>query len=149
LNTRTIRHYVDLQARAQPAAPYLIAPETNRVLSYAQLQADSIELGRYLAAQGLAVERLPLLVVPTELLADREGVTHPRFLITWNNVVVETRGGRVRAEGFASLLPEADRRVAVVFRRAGAQLDLLPPLVRSVVLVGGYRCASSHVRAAE
>jgi len=54
LNTRTIRHYVDLQARAQPAAPYLIAPETNRVLSYAQLQADSIELGRYLAAQGLA-----------------------------------------------------------------------------------------------
>ena len=54
MNTRTIRHYVDLQARAQPAAPYLIAPETNRVLSYAQLQADSIELGRYLAAQGLA-----------------------------------------------------------------------------------------------
>ena len=54
MNTRTIRHYVDLQARAQPAAPYLIAPETNRVLTYAQLQADSIELGRYLTAQGLA-----------------------------------------------------------------------------------------------
>ncbi len=51
--TRTIRHYVDLQARAQPAAPYLIAPETGRVLTYAQLKADSIELGRYLVAQGL------------------------------------------------------------------------------------------------
>src|SRR5882757_5794028 len=50
---RTIRHYVDLQARAQPAAPYLIAPETGRVLTYAQLQADSIELARYLVAQGL------------------------------------------------------------------------------------------------
>ena len=54
MSTRTIRHYVDLQARAQPDAPYLIAPETDRVLTYAQLQADSIELGRYLAAQGLA-----------------------------------------------------------------------------------------------
>jgi len=54
LNTRTIRHYVDLQARAQPAAPYLIAPETDRALTYAQLQVDSIALGCYLAAQGLA-----------------------------------------------------------------------------------------------
>ncbi len=100
----------------------------------------------HLAAQGFSVDRLPLLVVPTALLADREGVSHPRFLITWNNVVVETRGGRVRAEGFASLLPAADRRVAATFRRAGARLDLVPPLVKSVVLVGGYRCASSHVR---
>jgi long-chain acyl-CoA synthetase len=50
---RTIRHHVDSQAQAQPAAPYLIAPETGRVMTYAQLQADSIELGRYLMAQGL------------------------------------------------------------------------------------------------
>jgi len=54
MNTRTIRHYVDLQAHARPAAPYLIAPETGHVLTYAQLKADSIELGRYLVAQGLA-----------------------------------------------------------------------------------------------
>ena len=54
MNTRTIRHYVDLQALAQPTAPYLIAPETDRVLTYAQLQVDSIALGCYLAAQGLA-----------------------------------------------------------------------------------------------
>ena len=51
---RTIRHYVDLQAREQPAAPYLIAAETGHVLTYAQLKADSLELGRYLSAQGLA-----------------------------------------------------------------------------------------------
>ena len=50
---RTIRHYVDLQARAQPAAPYLIAPETGRIMDYGQLKADCDELGRYLLAQGL------------------------------------------------------------------------------------------------
>ncbi|MDB5811674.1 MAG: putative long-chain-fatty-acid-CoA ligase [Betaproteobacteria bacterium] len=50
---KTIRHFVDQQAKAQPIAPYLIAPETGRTLTYAQLKADSIELGRYLLAQGL------------------------------------------------------------------------------------------------
>jgi long-chain acyl-CoA synthetase len=50
---RTIRHYVNLQARAQPGAPYLIAPETGRVMTYARLQSDSLQLGRYLHKQGL------------------------------------------------------------------------------------------------
>ena len=50
---KTIRHHVDLQARTQPDAPYLIAPETGRILTYAKLRTDSIELGRYLLAQGL------------------------------------------------------------------------------------------------
>jgi len=45
---RTIRHYVDLQARTQPDAPYLIAPETGRVMTYSQLKSDSEQLGRYL-----------------------------------------------------------------------------------------------------
>jgi len=51
---RTIRHHVDLRAKEQPDAPYLIAPETGRTLTYGQLQRDSAELGRYLAGQGLA-----------------------------------------------------------------------------------------------
>ena len=51
---RTIRHYVDLQARERPAAPYLIAPETGRVMTFAQLKADCDQLGRYLSGQGLA-----------------------------------------------------------------------------------------------
>ena len=50
---KTIRHYVDLQALAQPAAPFLIAPETGCVMTYAQLQTDCLHLGRYLHAQGL------------------------------------------------------------------------------------------------
>jgi len=51
---RTIRHYVDLRAREQPDAPYLIAPETGRTLTYARLKRDSEELGRYLLGAGLA-----------------------------------------------------------------------------------------------
>jgi long-chain acyl-CoA synthetase len=50
---KTIRHHVDQQAQARPAAPYLMAPETGRALNYARLKADSVELGRYLVAQGL------------------------------------------------------------------------------------------------
>jgi hypothetical protein len=82
------------------------------------------------------------------LLRNREGLTHDEFLITWNNVVAETRDGRLRAEGFASLIPTADRLVRETFAAAGARLDLFPPLVRSVILNGGYRCASNHVREA-
>ena len=51
---RTIRHYVDLQARERPDAPYLIAPETGRTLTYGKLKQDSEALGRYLLGQGLA-----------------------------------------------------------------------------------------------
>ena len=50
---RTIRHIVDVQAAKQPAAVWLIAPETGRVMNYAQLQRDSRELGRYLVGLGL------------------------------------------------------------------------------------------------
>lgn len=101
----------------------------------------------HMAAQGMEVRRLPVLSIPVSLLADRAGLDHSEFLITWNNVVVETRKGGVRAEGFSSLLPSADARAREVFGGLGVRLDLLPPLVRSVVLNGGYRCASNHLRA--
>jgi long-chain acyl-CoA synthetase len=50
---RTVRHYVDLQARERPAAPYLIAPETGRVLGYGELRASCLRLAAYLAGLGL------------------------------------------------------------------------------------------------
>jgi hypothetical protein len=84
-----------------------------------------------------------------DLLDDTAGLKHRDFWITWNNVVVEPRaGGGFRAEGFASLLAGADARVERVFAEVGIHLDMLPPLVHSVVLNGGYRCASNHLRAA-
>jgi hypothetical protein len=99
------------------------------------------------------VLRLPLVRIPYALLRDRRGLetasgSDLEFLLTWNNVVAETRDGKLRAEGFASLLPSGDAAARAAFQAAGAHLDLFPPLVRSIVLNGGYRCASSHVRAA-
>jgi hypothetical protein len=101
----------------------------------------------HLGSQGFRVERLPLLTVPVTLLSDHEGVAGKEFLLTWNNVVLETRNGRLRAEGFSSLLPAGDREARRVFAAAGCSLDLLPALVHSIVLNGGYRCASNHLRA--
>jgi hypothetical protein len=100
----------------------------------------------HLKSEGFPVRRLPLLSVPVPLLHDHTGLTHSSFLITWNNVVVENRGKTVRAEGFASLIPAGDRLAHDTFAALGVHLDLLPPLVRSVILNGGYRCASNHLR---
>jgi long-chain acyl-CoA synthetase len=50
---RTIRHYVDLRAAEQPSATWLIAPETGATMTYAQLQRDSRDLGRFLLGKGL------------------------------------------------------------------------------------------------
>ena len=102
----------------------------------------------HLAAEGFRVRRLPLLQLPFGLLRD-PGDLQGTFLLTWNNVVAETRDGVLRAEGFSSLLPSGDRAATEAFAAAGARLDLFPPLTRSVILNGGYRCASNHVRASE
>jgi long-chain acyl-CoA synthetase len=51
---RTIRHHVDARAAEQPDAPYLIAPESGAVMTYAELQQASRRLTDYLLAQGLA-----------------------------------------------------------------------------------------------
>jgi len=116
------------------------APRGRALASFLDLVAE------HLAAQGFRVSRLPLLLVPTALLRGGGDDRYPHFLLGWNNVVVETRDGVVRAEGFASLLPAGDDRAKAVFAAAGAHLDLLPPLVESVVRNGGYRCASNHLR---
>lgn len=123
-------------------------------MTAAQTQAAGLDgfldlIAEHLAKEGLEVRRLPILSVPVALLRDRENHTHSEFLITWNNVVAEVRNGHLRAEGFSSLIPTGDRIARDTFAAAGASLDLLPPLVRSVVLNGGYRCASNHVRSAK
>jgi hypothetical protein len=116
------------------------APRPQALGSYLDL------IAAHLKTAGFVVDRLPLLFVPVSLLRDTEGLTHPDFLLTWNNVVVEKRAGKPRAEGFSGLLPEGDAEARAVFARAGVHLDLLPTLARSVILNGGYRCASNHLR---
>jgi len=101
---------------------------------------------RHLAGHGIEVRRLPVLTVPVALLRDRSGLSHSEFLLTWNNVVAETRPDGIHAEGFSYLLPGGDEAAREVFSSLGIQLDLFPPLVRSIVLNGGYRCASNQLR---
>jgi hypothetical protein len=96
-----------------------------------------------LAAQGMNVQRIPLLHIPASMIT--AGVERD-FLLTWNNVVLERNGKELRAEGFASLVDEGDAMAREAFARAGYRLELHPPLIRSIVLSGGYRCASNHLR---
>jgi acyl-CoA synthetase (AMP-forming)/AMP-acid ligase II len=50
---RTVRHYVDLQARERAARPYLISPESGRELTFGQLAVEARKLCGYLMAEGL------------------------------------------------------------------------------------------------
>jgi len=51
---RTIRHFIDLQARERPDDIYMIAPEPRLTLTYERLREDSMALGRRLANLGLS-----------------------------------------------------------------------------------------------
>lgn len=126
-----------------------------RISAY-QSEARAARFGRYLdlvaaglVRQGVAVSRLPVLLVPADLLARRGAAPDEAdFLVTWNNVVVQSGGRRgTRAEGFSGLFPIGDRAAEETFAGAGCELHLFPPLVESVIANGGYRCASNHLRA--
>ena len=59
----TVRDAVDAQAAVRPDAVYLIAPETGRTMTFAQLQRASRRLANWLAAQGIARgEKVALLM---------------------------------------------------------------------------------------
>ncbi|MBS0335372.1 MAG: AMP-binding protein [Proteobacteria bacterium] len=49
---RTVRHFVDRQARERSAQPYLIAPETGRILTFGELRRQSENLCRFLLGAG-------------------------------------------------------------------------------------------------
>src|SRR2546427_7902304 len=50
---RTVREYVDFQARERPEAVYLVAPESDRTLTFAGLQQASRKLAHYLLGLGI------------------------------------------------------------------------------------------------
>ncbi len=133
--------------QASPAELSKILPSyqeegrVQRLRSFLDLVAEHFE------AEGLTVYRLPHFLVPTSLLPEAGDIDYSDFQITWNNVVHETlAGGELRAEGFSSLLDHGDEIARDVFARAGGRLELLPPLIPSIVRNGGYRCASNHLR---
>jgi hypothetical protein len=100
----------------------------------------------HLDRAGLQVQRLPLLLAPTSIVAARAELEHDDFLIGWNNVVLSKAPGGHRAEGFASGIPSGDELARDRFRTASVELRYLPPLVSSVIRNGGYRCATNHLR---
>ena len=110
------------------------------------LQTFLDTVAEHLERSGIIVHRLPLLLVPTSMLASADAKGAQDFVLGWNNVVIEFVDGGSRAEGFSSLLPAGDRTARQIFASAGVQLDLVAPLVRASVLGGGYRCASNQVR---
>lgn len=132
-------------ARGEPSAPLLAHQGGTRAVWLGRFLDLAAE---HLAGQGVAVDRLPLVLVPTRLLPDPDRFGHEQFVLGWNNVVVEARDGRTTVEGFSSGVPAADARAREIYAAAGARLELLPPLVGSVVGNGGYRCASNQVRLA-
>ncbi len=121
--------------------------------SHRRSRAEGLEsfldlIAGHLADSGFAVQRSPLILVPTALLEDRADYPDESFLLGWNNVVLEVDGDSRRAEGFASLLEDGDDRARELFAQLGYELELLPPLIESVLRNGGYRCASNHIRGA-
>ncbi len=113
----------------------------------ARLGAFLDAVAAQLAKEGMEVRRLPLLFAPFSALARADELPEGgSFLIGWNNAVLETRDGALRAEMFASGLSTADAEAKAAYAAAGARLTLLPPLAESVIRGGGYRCASNHVR---
>lgn len=123
----------DAQSIGTRIADAQSAPRVQSLQTFLDTVAQS------LVSRGITVRRVPLLNIPATMI--REGVEKD-FLLTWNNVVLEPK----HAEGFASLLDEGDAMARDAFAKSGYALTLYPPLIRSVQLSGGYRCASNHVR---
>ncbi|HEX4952524.1 MAG TPA: hypothetical protein VF017_03900 [Thermoanaerobaculia bacterium] len=135
----TYRLQPDRTAARQRLAAHLESPRARGLGAFLDTVAS------HLGAKGHRVERIPVLLVPIEILADAENLPAGDFLVGWNNVVLSRRGAALVAEGFASGLPAADEALRRRFQEAGAELVLLPILRQSVVRGGGYRCASSHL----
>lgn len=110
------------------------------------LEAYLEVVARHLASAGLEVARTPLVRIPTTLFRDRAGVDYAEFHLTWNNLVLEPVDSGFRAEGFEMAFPSVDRAVEALLAERGVAWARLPPLRRSIVLGGGYRCASNHFR---
>jgi long-chain acyl-CoA synthetase len=103
---RTIRHYVDLRAREQPDAPNLIAPETGRTLTYAQLKRHSEELGSFLLGAGLSKGDKVAFMLPNSYQAARLfiGVMYAGFTVCPLNLLAQ-------ASQLAYVLDHSDTRL--------------------------------------
>lgn len=115
---RTIRHYIDLQARERCEAPYLIAPETGRVMTYSQLQQDSRELGAALLALGLNKGDKVALMLHNSYQASRLllGVMYAGFVVAPLNLLAQP-------SQLAYVLDHSDTRIVFTSSEFATRLD--------------------------
>ncbi len=128
---RTIRHYVDLRAREQPDAPYLIAPETGRTLTYARLKRDSEELGRYLLGAGLAKGDKVALLLHNSYQAARLfiGTMYGGFTVSPLNLLAQ------RSQ-LAYVLEHSDTRLVFTSREFSELLhEVVGKLTRKITII--------------
>ena len=130
---RTIRHIVDVQTAKQPAATWMIAPETGAIMNYAQLQSESRELGRYLLGLGLNKGDKVALMLHNSYQTARLliGVMYSGFMVAPLNLLAQS-------SQLAYVLEHSDSRVvftcAEYAERVNAALAGISRNIRIIVI---------------
>jgi long-chain acyl-CoA synthetase len=127
---RTIRHIVDQQARVQPDAIWLIAPETGATMSYAQLQRDSQDLGRFLLGMGIGRGDKVALMLHNSYQAARLliGVMYGGFMVAPLNLLAQP-------SQLAYVLEHSDTRVVFTSEEFAERLKTALAGIRSEITV--------------
>lgn len=111
----------------------------------------------HLASMDIPVATTPLVFVETKLITSHPRLSndqpHVHFPLGHCNAVLErvaptaNRNSRsMRAHAFMSGLPSLDSKATSAYEEIGCQLHLHPPLIESLVLEGGFRCATQQIR---
>jgi long-chain acyl-CoA synthetase len=128
---KTLRETVDHQARVRPDAPYVIAPETGRILTYAGLKSASELLGRHLLARGLVKGDTVALMLHNGLQTARLliGTMYAGFTVAPLNLLAQ-------GSQLAYVLEHSDTKLVFTSDElAGRLTDALAAVPRTVEVV--------------
>jgi long-chain acyl-CoA synthetase len=128
---RTIRHHIDDRAASVPDQPYLIAPETGKVLTYGELKRQSQSLARYLSDLGLRKgDKVSFML--------HNGYQAARILLgaMYAGLVVQPINLLAQRSQLAYVLDHSDTRAVFVGAEYRARLDeALGDIERSIHVV--------------
>jgi long-chain acyl-CoA synthetase len=127
----TIRALVDEQAAARPGRPWLLAPETGRILTFAGLREASLRLAAFLAARGIAQGERVATFMPNGLQTARlfVGVMYAGRVVTPLNLLAQASQleyvlGHCDAR-LVFVAPAERERLAAAAARAGRAIELV------------------------
>jgi acyl-CoA synthetase (AMP-forming)/AMP-acid ligase II len=132
---RTIREAIDAQAGAQPAAPFLLAPEPDLILTYLQLRDTARALCVELAARGIRPGDVVSYMLPngigaaSVLLGAMYGgyVVSPVSLLAQDSQIEYTLAHSETRIVFAA--PEFVDRLRMLVARSGSRAIVRPTSV--------------------